>query len=323
MELPVDTQLRWILRHTALLLELGAEPVRGLILPDGNFFPDRFDGKPAAVAALLARLLDHAGLGHLDARISVVLPDGEQEGGSCSSGACGPGGKIDARLDRVLSLGDGAYAVSIPVGEIAHPVILTTGLVRAVAFMFLNEAAGYDEVRPQDREPLTDLAATLLGFGVLATNGAYVYMKSCGGARAHAATRMKVEELAVALAVFCELHALDARAAARCLDPTQRDIFDEAVAWARSNAGLVRLLRANRRAIDEDAYKLSPARGWLSRTLGIGKKKRVTPDEDVDELERALAEAAPRSSGSARAIDPKKQARLAEIRALVEDSLEG
>ena len=44
MDLPAELQLRWLLRRTAKLLELGAEPVNGLILPTGDFFPDKFDG---------------------------------------------------------------------------------------------------------------------------------------------------------------------------------------------------------------------------------------------------------------------------------------
>ncbi|HVY47167.1 MAG TPA: hypothetical protein VHB21_14870, partial [Minicystis sp.] len=265
-------------------------------------------------------MLEHAGLTHLRAEIAVVRPDGQAQTASCSSGACGGMGKIDVRASRVQQTPDGAYVVSVPAGEIGHPVVLTTGLVRAVSFMFLNELDAYAEVPAPDREPLTDLAATMLGFGLLLANGAYVYIKGCSGAQVHRATRMSVEELAIALGIFCELYAAPVKEASRCLEPTPREAFDEALAWTRSNASVVRMLRGNRRAIEADAYRLAPARSWLARAFGAGKKRRA-PDEDVDDLERALLEAAP--AASERRIDPNKQARLAEIRALVDDALDG
>src|SRR5262249_23701172 len=92
MDLPAEPQLRWILTSTANLLELGAEPMRGLVLPTGEFFPDRFDGKPKSLAALMARIQDHAGLTDLKVDLTLVTPEGEAQKVSCSSGACGPGG---------------------------------------------------------------------------------------------------------------------------------------------------------------------------------------------------------------------------------------
>ncbi len=321
MELPAEARMRWILRNAAQLLELGTEPVRGLVLPDGTFFPDRFDGSPPAVAALRARLLDHAGLSHVEAEIGIVSPEGQTQSASCSSGACGGTGKIDVRMERVARLDSGGYLVGVPLGEVSHPVVLTTGLVRAVAFVFLTEADAYAEFRQSEREAITDLAAVLLGFGALVANGAYVFMKSCGGSKVHSATKLQVEDAVLALAIFCELHGVDVRGARRGLDATQRELFDEAAAWSRSNASLVRMLRANRRALDEDLYKIAPARGWFSRTFAFGKKKKVDLDDDATELERALMEAAPKSSRAE--LDPAKKARLAEIRALVEESLDG
>jgi hypothetical protein len=315
MDLPAETQLRWTIGRMARLLDLGAEPVRGLVLPDGNFFPDRFDGTPESVEALFRRTLGHAGLGDLDVHLGLVTAEGETK--SCSSGACGGGGDIDVRVTRVQRRGAG-YDVLVPAGEIGHPVVLTTGLVRSVATMFLFEVDGYEEFDPREAEPVTDLAAALLGFGVLVTNGAYVYMKGCSGARVHAATKLPLDQLSIALATFCALHGVDAGLARRHLELTQREAFDEATAWARSNASLVRSLRDNRRAIVADAYRIAPARSWLARALGIGGKRKPDPTDDLDELERALAAGTPKP---AREIDAAKQQRLAELRKLVDESL--
>src|SRR5262249_31477936 len=140
----------------------------------------------------------------------------------------------------------------------------------------------------------------------------YIYAKGCGGVSIHSATRMPVDELALALAIFCALHDAPERAAARCLDgATAREHFDESVAWARSNASVVRLLRSNRGAIEADKYTLSPSRSWLSRALGIGaKKRRKTDEEELADLERSAMEQAAASSKRP-AMDAAKQKRLA------------
>jgi hypothetical protein len=322
MDLPAETQLRWILSHTATLLAQGAEPVRGLVLPTAEFFPDRFDGSPKSVAALMTRVQEHAGLADLQVDLNLVSPEGETQKVSCSSGACGGSGTIEAKLDRVARRDDGSYLVTVPAAEVMNPTVLTTGMIRAVAFMFMTEADAYAGTLDVDREPLTDLAAVMLGFGVLLANGAYLYMKGCGGVKVHSATRMPVDEITVGLALFCKLFEVPDRTAARHLELTQGEHFDEAAAWASSNASVVKMLRNKPDAVRAGEYSLSPARSWLARVLGVGGKKRAaSPDEELAELEHAMRVAAP-ASGAKKALDPAKARKLAELRALVDESLE-
>ena len=321
MDLPAEAQIRWLLRRTAALLQLGAEPVRGLVLPTGDFFPDTFDGTPPSLAALMRRVQAHAGLADLAVELAVVSPEGEAQTVSCSSGACGGGGKFDVSLDRVRVTEDGGYQVTIAAGEVKNPTVLTTALVRAVAFMFLNEAGGYDELPPQDREPVTDLAAVLLGFGVLAANGSYIYMKGCGGVNVHSATRMPADEIGLALGLFCQLHGIPERVAAKHLELTPREHFEEGAVWSASNASTVKLLRSAPERIEKDLYTLSPARSWLARALGMGaKKKEQGPEDEMAAFERALVE---KRGAAKKPVDPEKAKRLAELRALVDESLDG
>lgn len=322
MDLPAEPQLRWILTQTANLLELGAEPVRGLILPTGEFFPDRFDGTPRSVGALMARVQDHAGLSDLKVDLTLVTPEGEAQTVSCSSGACGGAGKIDTNLDRVARNADGSYTVSIGTGEVRSPVVLTTTMVRAVAYMFMNEADAFKGTIDAEREPLTDLAAVLLGFGVLMANGSYIYMKGCSGVSVHAATRMPVDEITLALGVFCRLHDVPERAAMKHLEVTPAEHFDEGYAWASSNQAVVKLLRKNPGAVRAGEYALQPSRSWLARVLGVGTKKHArSADEELAELERAVAANA-KGALPKKAVDPARAKKLAELRALVNESLE-
>lgn len=323
MDFPAERELRWILRRTAELLALGAEPVRGLVLPTAEFFPDHFDGSPKAVAGLLARIQHHAGLGDLETEVAVVQADGETEKASCGGGGCGDGGGchvVDADVQRLKHNDDGSYTVTVGAGEAKHPVALTTSLTRAVSTMFLTEIDGYDGLPRLEREPFTDLCATLLGFGVLVTNGSHIYAKSCGGVQIQSATAMPVGETAVALAVFCHLHEISDRVAAKHLEVTQSEVFGEGVAWAHSNASVLRRLRSDPRAILADDYSLSEARSWLARKLGIGHPKtgnHAPTDDDLAKLEQDL-----KATAKARPVDEQKAKRLAELRALVDETLD-
>lgn len=321
MDLPAEPQLRWILNRTATLLEQGAEPVRGLVQPNAEFFPDKFDGSPGSLAALMNRFQDHAGLSDLKVELQILTPQGEAKKVSCSSGACGGGGgKLDVKLDRVAQTGDGTYAVALHAGEIGNPVVLTTSMARAVACMFMTEADAYRGVPDEDREPLTDLAGALLGFGVILANGSYIYAKGCGGVQVQSATKMPVDEITVALGLFCRLFDVPERTARKHLELTPGEHFEEGYAWASSNASVVRMLRKNPDAVRAGEYSLSPSRSWLARVLGMGQKKRpASPDEELAALERSLPASA---AAKKRSVDAAKAKKLAELKALVDESLE-
>jgi hypothetical protein len=319
MELPAEPRIRWMLHRTAALLEQGAEPVNGIILPTEEFFPDTFDGTPQAVVALMKRIQTHAGLSDLDVELTFVTPEGETAStGGCSSGACGPGGKIETRLDRVGRREDGSYVVAIGTSEVGHPVVLTTALVRAVACMFMTEAGAYEELIPSDREPATDIAATMLGFGVLVTNGSHVVMKGCGGSKVHSATRLSTDELTLALAMFCRSFGIDTRLAHKHLDEVPREHFARAETWVRANASIVRRLREDSKGIRKDAFVLDQADSWLSRVFSFGRNKRgPTAEETLSQLERSMPSAQTRKP-----MDPARAKKLAELRALVDESLD-
>jgi len=315
MDLPTEIQIRWIFSTTARLLEAGAEPVRGLVLPTAAYFPDAFDGSPRSVAALCARIQEHAGLSHVVTEVNVAAPDGTAQKASCSSGACGGGGNFDTKLDRIARHSDGSYTITVGAGEVRQAAALTTALTRAVSLIFLVESGAIETTPPKDIEAAADLAATLLGFGVLMTNGSHIYMKSCGGVQVHSATKMGVEEMGMALAIFCALHDIPDRLAQKHLETTPRESFDEASVWCASNRKIVRLLRSDPVAIEEDRYEIGEARSWLARVVGFGMKEQSTPEEELAQIEKWVA-----SPVAQKAVDPAKAARLAEIRAFMEEN---
>lgn len=132
------------------------------------------------------------------------------------------------------------------------------------------------------------------------------------------ATHLPVDELGLALAVFCKLHDSDVRAVRKHLDVTPRAHFDEGWAWAKSNAKVVALIRSDPDAILAGGYSLSEARGFFSRLLGLGRSRGATAPDD-DDLALLARDLEPASS---RSKDPARAKKLAELQALVDESLD-
>ena len=300
------------------MLEGGAEPVSGIILPTSEHFPDRFDGKSASVERLLLRIRAQAGLEQVPMRAAVA--GGEGQGSGCGGGSCCSTGAPAPRFERVHRLGaDEGYLVTVAAQEVGSPTVLTTALVRAVSHVFLTEAKLYAEFERAEVEGVVDLCGALLGFGVLLGNGSYIYSKGCSGSHVASATKLPVEEIGLALAIFCRLHGIAGRSVAGHLDPTPRTAFDEAEQWVRSNAGVVGLLRSDRAAIEAETYALSEARGWLSRLFGLGRARgpSVPTDDELERVARSLESKKPGAS-----VDPAKARRLQELRELVDETLD-
>ncbi len=131
------------------------------------------------------------------------------------------------------------------------------------------------------------------------------------------ATTLPVEELSLALAVYCHLHSVNARAVRPHLDVTPRSHFDEACLWAKSNAGLVSKMRDAPEALASGAYDLNEARGWISRLFGLGRATE-TPELAPDEFEQIAREVA----AARQPVDEKTARKRAEIRELVDDAFE-
>jgi hypothetical protein len=306
MDLPSEPRLRWLLTAAARLHEGGAEPVSGLVLPTPASFPDPFDRSRRSVERLLWRVLKHAGLSDLEVGLDVVDPESAVAGG-CSSGGCAT--VPVAKIERVARAGDG-WRVRVVPQEVGNPTVLTTVFARAAARIFLGEA---ELVRAVEGpiEAAVDVAAVLLGFGVLLCNGSYIYAKGCGGVSVASATALPVEEIAVLLAMACKLFDHKARE----LDPTPRAHFAEAKVWADSNASVLELVRTDPRAVEAGSYSLAEPRRWLSRLVGLGRARGPSAPTEK-ELQRLERELAPRQ------VDDDAAARRAQLRALVDEALD-
>jgi len=303
MDFPSDDALRWIVRWYA---ELCAEhgPVfeaADLVEPNGRFFPDAFTRDAPSVVRLFARMRGYSPLAEdLPIEIAFVEAD-DSGGGACGSGACGTGAKIAAR-DGVRDLGD-RYRVELLVSDTADPITLTTAMARAIGALVLAE--GGDDVPDAELGAVSELAATACGFGVLLTSGAAVYAKGCGGLRMHQATRLSVEEHAVALALHVRVRGLKPSVARAHLEATQREAFDDALRWVDSNRATVDSLRERPSELTRGEITFESTRGIFGRLFA--RKRHAAPELAPVRPKRERSEA--------------EQRRLDEAKSLVDDAL--
>lgn len=228
-----------------------------LVLPNGDFFPDDFERDADSVVSLLRRMLSYAPLSpDLDIRLRFLEAD-EENASSCGPCGCGPTAKDGAKAGGVTET-DNGYLIDLNVADVGHATVLTTALARAIGEIVVSEAG--DDVAPRAIAVRAEVAAVASGFGVLLANGAYIYGKSCGGARVVQATRLSVEEITHLLALFARHHELKPSQARAELDTTAREAFDAALAWVDSNREIATALRDHPASLAAGYFKIQPTR---------------------------------------------------------------
>jgi len=313
-----------------LELEQG-EPL--LVLPNAEFFPDRFNGDAASVERLTARMQGYAGLEGLEIQTLLVGEAAQASGSGCGTGACGapgcgPVGSDGASGPRV-ERSSGGYLFRIPSEELRHSIVLTARLATSLGAVALIERHPRGATLAGDPAH-AELAATALGFGVLLLEASYLYSKSCGGPSVQRATAIPTEELAglFVLSVAREEQAL--KSALDELGTTQRAVVKEAWVLVDESPGLVALLRKDPERIARGNFSLRDGGSFLSKLFGRSKRPNgasaaareaaawsaLERGASVDELEDLLGPAAPAA--------PKARSKNAdddELRALVDEAL--
>lgn len=332
MQLPPPQVTRAVIQRYARIVErydaeLGARP---MVLPNGSFFPDRFERDELSLAKLVSRMQEHAGMGDIPITSHVVPRGAEQAAlSSCSSGGCGLPSTAGSGVPRLVEE-DGRWRLQVPEAELAHPVALTTNIARSLSFVFLVETQEEGEILEPPVDVTADLVAVALGFGALMLQGSYIYAKSCGGPSIASVTKVSVGELAVAFALFAARGNHSLRPAMRALEATQRAVLDDANALVQSNRALVGRLDHEPSSVAAGKFELDEARSWLSRLFGRKATQAPQPllggeldaSMSLEDLEAILIDMPPASSaGRAKRArtDPKHE----ELKALVSEALQG
>jgi hypothetical protein len=308
MELPSEHTLRWLIARYAHLRAAYGDAIGtpALVEPNGTFFPDEFSATPEGIATLLKRTLSYAPVSDdIDLELAFAAPEEESPGGGCSSGACSPGAKDGGlALGNAIELDDGGYRVVVRVVDVNNPKLLTASLARSAGAIVLSEAG--EEIDADEHGAMSELTATAVGLGTILLGGACVYMKSCGGLRAHEGTHLGVPELSVALGLFLRVHGIKPGLARGHMETTQKEAFDEAMRWIDSQDAIVEALKTHPETLTDGVFAFEEPKSIFGRLF----KKSVAPPTAAE------LRAAPRAKKS-----DEELRRIAETKALVEEAL--
>jgi len=272
MDFPDDRGLRELVQRYASIIERFGDDIgtRPMVLPNGAFFPDTFNGDLSSVGRLLKRMQSHAGMSDIPIQIGVAQPDDAQDA-SCGSGGCGscaaPSVPQDVAAARLVDTGDG-WRINIAPAEVQSPVALTAALARALGHVFLLEETDAERPIEEPLEVTVELTTVALGLGTLLLAGSYLYSKSCGGPNVACLTALSVGELSVAFALFAKHSGHGLRKARAELDATQRAQLNEAETWLASNPRVSQLLASDPLRLVLGDFELSEPKSWLGRMLG-------------------------------------------------------
>ncbi len=280
MDFPDDRGLRELVQRYASIIERFGDDIgrRPMVLPNGAFFPDAFNGDASSVARLLRRMQAHAGMADIPIQIGVAQPD--EVDASCGSGGCGscaaPSVPQEVSAARLVDLGDG-WRINVAPAEVQSPVALTAALARALGHVFLLEETSAERPIEDPLEVTVELTTVALGLGSLLLAGSYLYQKSCGGPNVACLTALGVGELSVAFALFAKHSGHGLRAARAELGATQRELLSEAETWLASNPRVSQLLASDPLRLVLGDFELSAAKSWLGRVLGsLSSSSRVS-----------------------------------------------
>lgn len=306
-----DEARRTIVAHLAHMRAAYGEVIgdTDLIEPNGEYFPDEFKLEPAAIKALMQRVMSYAPLAHdLDVELAFVEPEGESTGGGgCGTGGCSPGkggGTMDVARGGAIETDDG-YVVTVVATDVGEPKLLTTTLSRSIGRLVLFEAD--EDVDPRLEGALSELTAVACGLGTLLLNGSCVYKKACSSMKRHKGTFLEVEEVALAVALFVRAWDKKPGAVRRHLDVTQREAFDAALAFVDGQPKLVRALADDPESLEDGIFELEAKKGLLSR-LFSSKKNDDEPPVSIPVRVKERSE--------------EEKRRIAETKALVDEALQ-
>jgi hypothetical protein len=157
-----------------------------ILEPTPRDFPDPFEATAAGVRVLLRRILGHAGLGALEVELATfsspdVVRELDDHGRAKAWGH-------DGAAAMFYGIEGGSCLFAVAEERIQEPVTLVATLCHEATHAW-RAAHGLVNADTDLEEQLTDLSTVYLGFGLLTTNGAYLYRASSEEDGAKAYTR--------------------------------------------------------------------------------------------------------------------------------------
>lgn len=231
--LPIDEPtIEWIFDGTAWFLRnLDAQFLFNeslLLTPTNRHFPGQQQDAHALAQLIFDQTLYYAGMRHWPLRL--------QPPGSCATGdhqrlTLQPPLR-SAQLDHPNTPDTDWIDLSYDPQQLKNP----QGLIATYAHTFAYLLGSQAKERPVGDEALwphlVELAAVMLGFGIMLTNTAYIYRgggcTSCNSGIPDRTSLLSPDELTYALALFCELKQIPTKQVLPHLKSSQHPLFKRA-----------------------------------------------------------------------------------------------
>lgn len=276
-ELPAPLEREWLWAALQTLIEARGEEAfltAPLVLPNDEFFPDRWTPDEDGVARLAKRLLGYAGLGQLGVDVRLFSePTEVREVG------------LDGRAAATSHAGAAAWFAGIRggvcvFGAEADGLEDPLGLVGAMAHEIAHAFRRAHRLEHRDRdieEKLTDVTTIYLGFGVLTTAASARFVTrqhdNLGSSYAHKRQGyLAAYEMAFMLASQLRLRGYE-RAVVRWF---AKHVPANQAATVRAAAEIDRALIANAMGFDRVPDPVAPPAipaPWWQRMFGGGQKR--------------------------------------------------
>lgn len=205
-----------------------------IVLPTAEYFPDRYERSEEALQAMFDRIARRMGLVPADIDVTLFASSDHLTKGlapfysSRASGAAGlyhhdPSARARIEIDE-SQMKDPMTLVAVIAHELGHIILLRPGLV--------------DRAEP-DMEPLTDLLAVFLGFGIFTANAAFRFEQHQDGrSQGWSARRqgyLSEEEFGYALARFAYERGEMKPAWVSFLSTNVKTFTKRSIAWLAAN----------------------------------------------------------------------------------------
>lgn len=176
-KLPVDEEGRtWVDEGFARLEKmLGRNRLleANVILPNDEYFPDRFDKSEAAAEVLFQRVCDYMQVDRGRLKLEI-FPDETEELRETSHWSIVKEGRHAAGMydgDEAGELAGDRAVIALRSTLLREPLVLVATIAHELGHVILLGGGHMDESTP-DHEPMTDLLTVFLGLGIFTSNSA-------------------------------------------------------------------------------------------------------------------------------------------------------
>lgn len=250
-----------------------------VVLPAPQFFPDEYQPSEEGAALIARRLLEYAGLAHLEPVVELVSTEGPVEheatvGGIRTSWSSGAGAYFG-------DFEDGKPVFNVNPSRLDDPLALTGALARVAAEVYRAHHQMWMDGDDELEEQLIDVTSVFLNFGVLTTNAAYLFRRSAtfdghfGTTNTRVTQESALSPAAMAFLVGAQLavRGADRTIAAKILgdlEPKQRDGAKAALAQLEKRPEALR-----------DRLGIPPPRMWTRAPIWVPVPASIRPAQRI------------------------------------------